>query len=56
MEKNEGNLANLINKVDSYNADKIAEFGRKAKERISLEYTWDKIADEYERLFIEGKK
>lgn len=54
--KNEGNLANLINKVDSYNADKIAEFGRKAKERISLEYTWDKIADEYERLFIEGKK
>lgn len=53
--KNEGDLAGLIDKADRYKEEKIAEFGKRAKERIKSEYTWKKIAGKYECLFIKGQ-
>ena len=50
-----GNLANLINKVDQMSADDIAEMGRRARKRVSEEYTWDKICGQYEDVFLEEK-
>ena len=28
------------------------ELGKKAKERVSKEYTWKKICDKYEKVFV----
>jgi rhamnosyltransferase len=50
--KEEGNLAKLIHKADALSAEKIAEFGRKAKERIRSNYSWEYIVDLYEALFL----
>lgn len=47
-----GNLAKLINKADQMSADEIAEMGRKAKNRVAEEYTWDKICRQYEDVFL----
>lgn len=48
--KEYGNLANLIdNELDS---KEIKILSNKAKKRILEEYTWDKIVDKYETLFI----
>ena len=47
----EGVLAELINKVDHMNVNEIKEMGRKAKERVLKEYTWNKICDMYEKVF-----
>ena len=33
------------------NTEKIAEMGRKAKERVAEEYTWEKICGQYEDVF-----
>lgn len=54
--KEEGNLAKLIENVDRLSADEISEFGRKAKERIAEEYSWEYIVDKYEKLFVENRK
>jgi rhamnosyltransferase len=50
--KEEGNLAELIHKADGLSAEEIAEFGRKAKERIRKNYSWEYIVDLYETLFL----
>lgn len=46
-----GDLAKLIDKADQMNTEKIAEMGRKAKERVAEEYTWEKICGQYEDVF-----
>ena len=51
----DGNLAELIEKADKMNDEEIASFGRRAKERVKKEYTWEKISDEYERLFLKDR-
>ena len=43
-----GSLAKLIDKADQMSAEEIAEMGRRAKKRVSEEYTWDKICRQYE--------
>ena len=48
----DGNLANLINMADEMETEKIIELGKKAKKRVSEEYTWDKICRQYEDVFI----
>lgn len=48
---NEGSLARMLDKADSMDQSEITELGRKAKARVRAEYTWDKISEEYERLF-----
>lgn len=52
--KEPGNLAALIKRADAMDADEIAELGRRAKARIATAYSWQHIANEYERLFLEG--
>ena len=49
---NEGDLAELIEKADSLSMEEIQELGRKAKNRVRIEYTWEKISTMYENLFI----
>lgn len=49
--QNQGDLANLINRVDFMEPDDIVELGNKAKKRVSEEYTWDKICGKYEIIF-----
>ncbi len=51
--KNDGNLASLIDKADNMTETEISEIGEKAKNRISDAYSWQFIADEYEKLFID---
>lgn len=49
--REQGNLAELINKVDQMSDTEIAEMGRKAKKRVAEAYTWDKICGQYEDVF-----
>ncbi|MBW3090916.1 beta 1-4 rhamnosyltransferase Cps2T [Bifidobacterium miconisargentati] len=49
-----GSLSALIHKADRMNADEIRALGMKAKRRIADAYSWRFIADEYERLFLDG--
>lgn len=45
--KEEGNLAKLIDYADSMNKNEILQMGKKAKERIKKEYSWEYICDKY---------
>ena len=47
-----GNLASLIERVDTLNDIQVSKIGNSAKERIKSVYSWSKIIDEYERLFL----
>lgn len=53
--KKKDELSQLINKVDAFGEDKIKKFGLKAKKRVKENYTWKKIAIEYEKLFLSFK-
>lgn len=44
-------LKSLIDRIDHMSNDKIEEVGRKAKKRVTEEYTWDKICGRYEDVF-----
>lgn len=46
-----GNLAELIDKVERLSESEIFEKGQKAKERVSKEYTWEKICNQYAKVF-----
>lgn len=46
------NLANLINKLDILSNQEIINIGAKARQRIKSEYTWSKIVNDYEQLFL----
>lgn len=50
--KENGNLAGLIEKADLMNTDEIKELGQKAHQRIEGEYSWQFVADKYESLFV----
>ncbi|KAB8288025.1 rhamnosyltransferase [Bifidobacterium ramosum] len=50
--KEPGDLAALIERADAMTADEIHALGQKAKQRIADAYSWQFIADEYERLFF----
>lgn len=52
--KDDGNLSALIEKADQMSTEDRAEYGRRAKERISMAYSWTFIGDEYKRLWDEG--
>lgn len=47
-----GSLAGVIDLADQMTEDEIAEIGRKAKNRVAKEYTWDKICKQYENTFV----
>lgn len=48
------NLAKLIEKCDNLDKSKITNLSNLAKNRIKKEYTWEKIVDDYEKLFAKG--
>lgn len=50
--KVDNNLASLIDKLDSYDEEKISKYSKNAKKRIEQEYTWEKITRDYENLFL----
>ena len=50
-DRDDGELAKLINKVDSMDYDEIKKLGHKAKNRVAKEYTWERISDLYENIF-----
>lgn len=50
--KAERNLASLIERADEFNEETIEDLSQKAKTRIMTEYSWDKIVNEYESLFL----
>lgn len=53
--KENGNLANLIDKADVLQKEEIDTFGKKAKKRITEAYSWGIITGRYEEVFL-GKK
>lgn len=48
--KQPGNLASLIDQADNMNAGEITELGEKSSRRVVEAYSWQHIADEYNRL------
>ena len=48
--KETGNLAHLINQVDSL--EDVSEWGQLAKTNMKHNFTWEKIVGEYEELFL----
>ncbi|MCH5296421.1 MAG: glycosyltransferase family 1 protein [Ruminococcus sp.] len=50
--KDNGSLANLIDKADAMNKTEIEELAQKARQRINDEYSWQYICDKYEELFL----
>lgn len=50
--KSDNDLALLIDKLDSYEQSTILEYSNKSKKRIEQNYTWNKIVDDYENLFL----
>lgn len=51
-DKKDGSLASIIDEADQMNDDMIQQYGKKAKQRIRDEYSWDYICKKYEQLFI----
>ncbi|QWU47764.1 beta 1-4 rhamnosyltransferase Cps2T [Bacillus sp. NP247] len=52
--KESGSLANLIHEVERYSQEQINELSSKAKGRIIHEYSWEKIVNDYESLFLKS--
>lgn len=50
--KENNNLAHLIDELETISKEEILSLGQKAKKRIETEYTWEKIVNEYECLFL----
>ena len=50
--KETDNLSTLLNNVDNMDKQKIQEYGNKAKNRIKEHYSWEKIVNQYEKIFI----
>ena len=52
--KEDGDLANIISKSEKLSDEERNKYSEKAKNRIFEQYSWEKIIDEYEKLFIKG--
>ena len=50
-EKEEGNLSNLINKIDVMEEKERNQYSIKAKNRIKEAYSWEHIVTQYEEIF-----
>lgn len=49
--KEPGNLAALLEKADTLDTVTIAELEKKSTARVQDAYSWEKIINEYERVF-----
>lgn len=45
-------LANLIDECDKFNNEKIKEYAKLSSDRVNDAYTWQKIINDYEEIFI----
>ena len=52
--KEDGDLANIISKSENLSQDERQNYSEKAKKRIFEQYSWKKIIEDYEKLFIKG--
>lgn len=50
--KEEGNLAALIDRADQFSQSSIDELGQKSKERIKNAYSWEFICGRYAEEFL----
>jgi len=50
--KEDGNLAALLDNLEVYDEVSATTYGYNAKQRINREYTWEKIINDYEELFL----
>lgn len=50
--KEDGNLARLIESADEMEISEIEEYGKKAKDRIKEAYSWQYICDKYSELLL----
>lgn len=50
--KDSNSLSDLINECDQISYDIVMDLSNKAKERINREYSWEKIINKYEGIFI----
>lgn len=50
--KEDGKLADLINKADAMNPEERMELGTKAKERVKTAFSWQFICDRYAEEFL----
>ncbi len=53
--KKEGDLSRLIGRAERLPQEEILLLGRKAKERIRQYYSWEKLVQDYERLFTKDR-
>ena len=51
--KQQGNLSELINRLENIDTEQLQELSSKAKQRIDSEYSWDYIVRKYEDLLNE---
>lgn len=49
--KEDRNLASLLDNLEIYDEVSATTYGDNAKQRINREYTWEKIINDYEKLF-----
>lgn len=54
FKKESGNLAALINTLETYDEVAATVYGNNAKQRINKEYTWNKIINNYEKMFFKS--
>ena len=52
--KQEGNLSNLINRLENITNEDIQELSMRAKMRIDDEYSWNYIVRKYEKLLFKN--
>lgn len=52
--KEDGSLSHLIEAADRMDGETKRLFGKKAKQRILEEYSWEKIVTQYENIFSKG--
>lgn len=52
--KQEGNLANLIDRLEETDVVFFENMGKKSRQRVEQEYSWEKICQSYERVFCQN--
>jgi len=50
--KEEGSLTTLINNVENINKNSFVDYGKRAKDIISEQYSWDYISEKYFHYFL----
>lgn len=50
--KQPGNLSSLIDRTDGMSGAEIVSFGERSNKRIKNEYSWQFVANRYERIFL----